>query len=235
MLLKIAHRGASQYAPENTLRAFAAAIELGADMIELDVHLTADGVPVVIHDASLERLTDGRGAVSATTLPEIKALRVLGAEPIPTLQEAIDFVNGRCGLYIELKGAGTPGPVVDAIRRNNLVATAIVGSFRGDLVRAVADLAPEIRTSILTHDVAADFVALARAAHARFVHLCFENAVPQPHTLLTPELLAGLRAAGLGILIWHEERPAEIAALMQLDIDGICSNAPDLLTQFHPH
>src|SRR5271156_4282030 len=112
-VLNIAHRGASGTFPENTLAAFRAAIDAGADMCELDVHLTRDGVVVVIHDEEVDRTTDGKGRVAEMTLAEIKRLdagarydRRFTGETIPTLEEVFDLVEGRCSLNIELKGAG---------------------------------------------------------------------------------------------------------------------------------
>jgi glycerophosphoryl diester phosphodiesterase len=230
-ILKIAHRGASQCEPENTLRAFRRAIELGADMIEIDVHLSRDGIPVILHDFQLDRMTDGHGPVSDKSLTELKTLTVAGVETIPTLAETIDLVRGQCGLYIELKGEGTPGPTVETLRGEGFTSEVIVGSFRPWLVSETKALAPEIRTSILTGELGADYVALARSVNADYVHLCWERAAPQPHRLLTPDLIATLRSASLGIVLWHEERPEEIRELLKLDVDGICSNAPDLLAR----
>src|SRR5512147_525299 len=99
----IAHRGASAYEPENTLRAFRRAIELGADMSELDVHLSRDGELVVIHNASVDQTTNGHGAIQDLTLAQIKQLDAGKGERVPILQEVIDLVRGRNGLYIELK------------------------------------------------------------------------------------------------------------------------------------
>ena len=229
----MAHRGASAYEPENTLRAFQRAIDLGADMSELDVHMSRDGHVIVMHNATVEKTTNGVGAIKNMTLAEIKALDAGKGERVPTLQEVIDLVRGKHGLYIELKGEGTPGPVVEVLRRNGFTdrKQVIVGSFLPWLVQQTRELAPEIATSLLVGPVypAADLIAMTRAASGDYVHLCWENRAPQPHKLLTPELLSALRAAGLGIVLWHEERPEELAVLTTLDIDAICSNTPDRL------
>ncbi len=231
--LAVAHRGASAYEPENTLRAFQRAMDLGADMSELDTHMSRDGQVVIMHNATVEKTTNGSGAIKDMTLAEIKRLDAGKGERVPTLQEVIDLVRGKNGLYIELKGEGTPGPVVEVLRRNDFTGhrQVIVGSFLPWLVQQTRELAPEIATSLLVGPVysAAELIAMCRAAGADYVHLCWENRTPQPHKLLTPELLRDLRAAGLGIVLWHEERPAELAVLRTLDIDAICSNTPDQL------
>lgn len=233
-ILVVAHRGASEYEPENTLRAFRRAIELGADMSELDVHLSKDGYPIVMHNATVEKTTDGIGAIKDMTLAELKKLDAGKGERIPTLQEAIDLVRGRGGLYIELKGEGTPPVVVQTLRANHFTSReqVIVGSFQPHLVSETKQLAPEIATSLLVGLVfpAAQLIEATRQAKADYVHLCWGARHPQPHTLLTPDLLGALRAAGLGIVLWNEERPDELAVLCTLDVDAICTNTPDRLT-----
>ncbi len=231
--LNIAHRGASAYEPENTLRAFRRAIELGADMSELDLHLSRDGQLVVMHNYTVEQTTNGHGALKDLTLAEIKQLDAGKGERVPTLQEVIDLVRGRNGLYIELKAEGTPRATVDLLRANHFTAgtQAIVGSFQPALVCEAKALAPELRVSLLVGPVypANELIALAREATADYIHLCWENRAPRPHELLTPELLAALRNAGLGIVLWHEERDTELQVLRTLDVDAICTNTPDKL------
>lgn len=228
--LRIAHRGASAHAPENTLAAIRKAAELGAQMVELDVHLSADGVPVVIHDFVVEHRTDGRGAVKDLTLAELKKLDAGGGEQIPTLEEAIECCKAeRLGMYLELKAGAVVRPVVEAIQRHYLFDWVVVGSFRPDWLAAVRYLEPRIATSILFNVPTLDAVKLAQAIGADYVHPCWESLVSEPHTLLTVEWVREVRQAGLGIILWHEERPSEIAALRRLGVDGICSDAPELL------
>ncbi len=231
MIHTIAHRGASAYEPENTLRAFERAIALGATMMELDVHLSRDGHLVVIHDPELSRTTDGRGRVSELTLAEIQRFDAGQGEHVPTLAEVIDLVRGRAELYIELKGQQTPGPVVDTLRRMAFVDQAIAGSFFPWLPQKCKFLEPALRTSILVsgRDRETNYIEWALAVEADYVHPCWERASPAPHQLLTPELLRTLRGHRLGIVVWHEERPEELRKLAALDVDGICTNTPDIL------
>ena len=231
MIHNIAHRGASAYEPENTLRAFDRAIEMDATMLELDVHLSQDGYPVVIHDADLSRTASGAGRVADMTLDQIKGFDVGQGERVPTLSELIELVRGRAELYIELKGQRTPEAVVKALQATGFADQVIVGSFYPWLPQRVKFLAPTIRTSVLIRrdDRQKDFVEWALAVEADYVHLCWEKASPTPHKLLTQELVSGIRQRGLGIVLWHEERPAELRQLVKFDVDGICTDTPDVL------
>ena len=233
MIHNIAHRGASAYEPENTLRAFERAIEMGATMLELDVHLSRDDHPVVIHDAELARTTSGTGRVGEMTLEQIKTLDAGAGEQVPTLAEVIELARGRAGLYIELKGQQTPGPVVEALRGAAFVDQVVVGSSFPWLPQKVKFIDPRIRTSILIRreDRERGFVEWALAVEADYVHPCWEHASPTPHGLLTPDVITNVRRNGLGLITWHEERPAELRELVKLDVDGICTDKPDLLAQ----
>jgi glycerophosphoryl diester phosphodiesterase len=228
--LRIGHRGASAYAPENTLAAIRKAAALGADMVELDVQASADGVPLIIHDAELSRTTNGCGSVYDHRLEALKRLDAGAGETIPTLDEAIACCREiGLGLYLEVKVGLVVDAIVAAIRRDDLYDRVIVSSFRPDWLADVKILDGGVATAVLFTSRGVDPVALARAAGARYVHPCWEWLAPEPHQLLTPAWLAHVRAADLRIISWHEERPAEIAALRRLRVDGICSNAPDLL------
>lgn len=232
MIHNIAHRGASAYEPENTLCAFDRAIEMGATMLELDVHLSRDGQPVVIHDAELSRTTNGTGRVADVSLEQIKRFDAGQGEQVPTLAEVIELVRGRAELYVELKGQYTPGPVVEILRSMRFADQVILGSFYLWLSQKVKWLAPEIRTSVLVGRWGKEeVVEWTLAVGANYVHPCWENHDPQPHRLLTPNMLAEIRSHGLGIILWHEERPEELRELVKLDVDGICTDTPDVLSR----
>lgn len=231
MIHTIAHRGASAYEPENTLRAFARAIEMEATLIELDVHLSRDRELVVIHDADLSRTTTGTGRVSELTLDEIRRFDAGLGEHVPTLGEVIDLVRGQVQLYIELKGQQTPAAVVDTLQAKDFIDQAIVGSFYPWLPQKAKFLEPALRTSVLVawRDRQADFVDWALAVNADYVHLCWEHGSPTPHQLLSADLITSIRRQGLETILWHEERPEELVELIQLDVYGICTNTPDVL------
>jgi glycerophosphoryl diester phosphodiesterase len=227
--LRIGHRGARAYAPDNTLLGFRRAAELGADMVEMDVQCTADGQLAVVHD---RRLTDAEGrvwTVAASTLDDLQRIDLGAGEHVPALEDALALCKEeRIGAYIEIKdGAAVPG-LVRCLARSEWAGACLIGSFQPEWLAETKALDPQLGTSVLFSSVDVDPVELARGIDAQYVHPCWERD-SQPSALLTRDWIDRVHRAGLGIITWHEERPAEIAALRRLGIEGICSDAPDLL------
>ncbi len=230
-LLAIAHRGASAVAPENTLLAIRLAANMGADMVEMDVRLTADGVPVVIHDANLQRLA-GRGInIAEMTADEVQAVQIRQGQRVPTLVEALHLCRELAiGAYLELKEPGTPIASALLVRQTGMTYHTIFSSFHPDLLQEVKQVLPHAYTAILFHDVDVDPLELARAANANYVHPAWEKAAPRPDFLLSRSWVERVHAQNLGVITWHEERPTVVRALRALGVDGICSDRPDVIT-----
>ena len=230
--LRIGHRGAAAHAPHNTLAGFRKAAELGADMVELDVQRSADNQAVVIHDLYL-RFPGGKILpVREATLAELRSVDLGGGERVPLLREALETCRQlNLGVYIELKEGGAARMVRDVLALLDYGAHCIVGSFRPDWVADFTAAVPQVAGSVLFGSQAIDgprAVQLAQACAAAYVHPCWESGA-HPSALLTPEWVGSVRAAGLGIITWHEERPDVITELKSLGVDGICSDRPELL------
>jgi glycerophosphoryl diester phosphodiesterase len=227
--LRIGHRGARAHAPDNTLRGIRTAAALGADMVEMDVQRTADGHIVLAHDA---HLTDSAGRawpIQRSTLANLRAIDLGQGERIPTFAEALKVcIEENIGAYIEIKDGGAIEAVIATLRKEKVGGYGILASFRPDWLARVKEIEPRLMTSILFDAPSVDAVKLAQSVKATFVHPCWER-FPNPSALLTPEWVARVRDANLGIVCWHEERPEEIAALRQVGVDAICSDAPELL------
>ena len=133
------------------------------------------------------------------------------------------------GAYVEIKDGAAIPTIVDTLRELEFASHSIVGSFRPDWLVETKAQYPELATSILFGSTALDPVLLARSVYANYVHPCWER-FPHPSSLLTQEWVTRAREADLGIICWHEERPEEIAAMRRIGVDGICSDAPELLT-----
>ncbi|GAB4578531.1 MAG: glycerophosphodiester phosphodiesterase [Anaerolineales bacterium] len=150
----IAHRGASRYAPENTLTAFQLALEQGADGLEFDVRLSADGYPVVFHDATVRHRTNGQGWVAKLPLAELQKLDAGNGERIPTLEQVLEAVGGKTLLNIELKPILRhthllSEKVVEAVKRYRLEESVLFSSFSVPALKVMAHLAPDIPRGLL--------------------------------------------------------------------------------------
>lgn len=227
--LRIGHRGAAAHAPDNTLAGIRKAAELGADAVEIDVQMTADDQAVVIHESCVTDADGQTRAIHHLTLAELQAIDVGQGERVPTLSAVIAACEEeQIGLYIEIKDGRAVPTLVELSQEQGLPRWAIVGSFRADWLAELKAQVPTIETSILFSSPHVDAVQLAQSIQASYVHPCWER-YPSPSQLLTPEWIDAVRQAHLGIVCWHEERPSEITALRRLGVDGICSDAPELL------
>lgn len=231
--LIIAHRGASAYAPENTVAAFDLALQMGIHHLELDVHLTCDEHLVVIHDDTVDRTTDGTGPVAEQTLA---ALRVLDAGSwfgaafagarIPTLAEVLTRYRGRAHLHIELKGhtAHLPQRAVDLVRAHGLAPYVTFTSFQEAHLQSMRAYAPEVPTGWLVREVSDAVMARARALGC--VQLC-------PHAaVVTPELVRRLHAGGFLVRAWGVAEAALMRRVVEAGADGMTVNFPDKLLAY---
>lgn len=219
-----AHRGASGYEPENTLRAFEKAIEMGAPMIELDVHLSKTGELVVIHDFH----TKDQKKVADLSLAQLKAYDIGKGEHIPLLAEVLKAVHGRAKLNIELKADGTPKAVADLLL--NLIKEKkwnaqdfIISSFDHFLVQEFHKLAPSIPTAVIFEGNPIRGAQIATDAGARNVVLQYK--------WITPEFIKDAHARGVKVFSYTVNDIETAQKLQSMGIDGIITNYPDLLTK----
>lgn len=220
----IAHRGASGHAVENTLIAFRRAAELGAEMWEIDTQLTADGVVVVSHDDHLERVFGGDLHISQLSFEQLRE----AVPEVPSFDEVATLARQTgCGLYVELKRAGT-GPLCWRHLQAMGQRFACFGSFDVTQVRELRDLGCDYPLSVLVR-VDADPHGLGDEAGADILHLCWERAGDTPQQLVTDDLLKQVFSQGREVVLWHEERPDVLAQIMVLPVLGICTNLPDLM------
>jgi glycerophosphoryl diester phosphodiesterase len=148
-MLRIGHRGARAYAPENTLTSFRKALKIGVDAVELDVRKTKDNQLVVIHDADVKRTTDGEGLVSELTLNEIKGFSAEQGEKIPTLEEAFDLLDKKVKVFVELKEPSEEEQLISLVRKKSLEKNVVVVSFLEDALKKVRELNKNIETGLI--------------------------------------------------------------------------------------
>jgi len=234
--LNFAHRGASYEAPANTLAAFLLAVELGADGIELDVHLSKDGHVVVIHDFDVSATTDGQGLVCDKTLAELKELDagswfdpVFAGQRIPTLQEVIDAVGRRLLLNIELKvrgwsDGGLAAKVVQIVEESGLVDRVILSSFNPRVVWRAKLRNPKIATGLL---YAQDKPLFLRKAWSR--RLLRPTALHPHYAMVDSHYVWWANKQGYRVNVWTADEPGDMRRLMREGVDIIVSNRPDIL------
>lgn len=221
-MLIFAHRGASDQAPENTLAAFALAIEQQADGIELDV-FEHQGEFWVIHDHRLDRTTNGRGLLSDHSVAELQTLHAGNGQPIPTLKDALQLISGRVKVNIEIKGLNDPSALLTQLQQaeqNNGFADQLllISSFNHHYLKAIHNLAPERPVGALTASLPLDYAAFASALNAWSVHIELG--------LVTPAFVQDAHQRGLKVLVYTVDHPQDIQRMQRYRVDGIFSNNP---------
>lgn len=239
----IGHRGASRYAPENTLVSFALAIEQGVDAIECDVHVTADGVPVIIHDPTLDRTTDMRGAVASLPLSHVREAdagarftpdqgRTFpwrgGGVRVPTLAEALEQFPG-VPFLIEVKGAGAGPAVRRVIAEHRAEDRCVVAAFDTRLLDGLRD------TQVVCGACRADIASvLGHALIGRSPRSPSYRAIAAPERygalpVVTRRFVETARRAGCPTHVWTVDEPAAAKRLWRIGVAGIITNAPDMI------
>jgi len=238
----IGHRGAAAVAPENTLPSFAHAVEVGADAVELDLHASADGRLVVIHDPTLERTTDGRGAVESRTLEELRELDAgYGFTPdrgasfpfrgqgvrIPTLEEVLETI-GALPVVAEIKSAGAGRAMGDWLQTHPARERILVGGFKRE---EVGPAGRHARWRCAYQDELRSYVLLGKCGLGRFAVPRDVDAAMVPERrgavrIITPAFVRRAHADGLGVFVWTVNRPARIRRLFDWGVDGLVSDVP---------
>ncbi len=233
MTLVIAHRGASGYAPENTMPAFELAVRQGADMLELDVLRSADGELVVFHDDTTERWDGQKRMAASCTLAELQQLSI-GGERVATLAEVCAFARERqVRLNVELKGAGFSADVARMLQAERIEELVIMSSFNETALHEFAAASPGVaRAYLMGNDTwrpdvrfreAWPFGALRRIS-ARAWH-------PSSQLPLLHQIIPRVRAAGYQVNVWTVDDIPTMRALHTLGVDGIITDVPDVLRQ----
>lgn len=219
-VLKIAHRGARAYEPENTLSSFRKAMELGADAVELDVRKTKDNELIVIHSADVNKTTNGKGLVSELTLEQIKKLVTDKDEQVPTLEEVLDCVSRRVKVLIELKETGIEEQVLALISKRGLLENVIIISFHEDALRKVRELNDDVETGLIyvrhknpiqtALDLKAQYLlSLYSFTHSANINKAHEN--------------------GLKVIVWTINNKEDAEEYKKKGVDGIATDRPDVL------
>ncbi len=228
MLYIIGHRGAMGHAPENTIKSFNKALELGVDMIELDVTCCKSGEVVVFHDDRIDRTTNGEGYVQELNLQQLKTLDAGEGENIPTLNESLSFINRRAMVNIELKNSMVVEGVVNEIKAfktnfNWNDDDFLISSFDHYALQKFKILMPSIRIAVLIGIIPISYAAMASELNAYALNPCLD--------FINKNLVNDAKSNGLKTYVWTVNHPEDIAKMENLQVDGIFTNYPD---RYHP-
>ncbi|MBI2501862.1 MAG: glycerophosphodiester phosphodiesterase [Candidatus Latescibacteria bacterium] len=238
--VRIAHRGASGagLAPENTLAAFEQAIQLGVDLIELDVQQSGDGRLVVIHDATLDRTTDLSGPVAEKSLAEIRRGDAgswfspsFRGERVPLLEEVFDLARRRVLTLVEIKGRHIAERVLQVVEEMGAEDQVVVQSFAPQTVRRLKLLAPALPAALLVSSLPTTPARIRVRRLAKEVLEAGANAVGIWHTALTPALLEEMRQRSIGVWAWTVDDEIVMRDLALMGVQGLITNYPDRLNQ----
>ncbi len=220
MTLVIGHRGCA-YEPENTIRAIKKAIDIGVDIVEVDVHLSKDNELVVIHDERLDRTTNGKGLVKDFTLEELRQFDAGKGERLPTLQDVIDTCRGKVQLLIELKALGSEIKVLKKLEENRFRDEVYIISFWHQMIKHVRELDRDIKTGVLFvgHPVNASRLAKETGANALVLNYKF----------ISKDLVRDAHKDNLKVFVWNVDTEYETKEMLDLWVDGIGSNKPDIV------
>jgi glycerophosphoryl diester phosphodiesterase len=247
--LVAAHRGGAALWPENSLTAFRGALALGVDALEFDVHLSADGELVVIHDATLDRTTTGHGPVRALTLARLQTLRLLdrsgspSTDTVPTLAQVLELARPTTVALlpeIKLDLARIPYPdveprVVARLRTHGVLDRAVVQSFDDETLRRVRALAPTLRTMLLINRVRMSAQAAAPGDPIRWARDVGATDLGIDFRLVDAQLVSAARTHGIKLGVWTVNTDADLQRMGALGVDLVMSDRPDRARQLLVH
>jgi glycerophosphoryl diester phosphodiesterase len=219
-ILRIGHRGAAGHAPENTVAAIRKGVSLGVDFVEVDVRSSRDGRLVVMHDATVDRTTDGAGLVAEMTWEDLERLDAGAGERVPSVEAALAAASG-VGVMLEIKAAGIGTDLLRAVRASGFAGAVIYASFLHAEILEIRRMDPLARTMALMECVPLSGAQFARDANAAMVGLAHDSA--------TAEFVEVLHEAGLEVMLYTVNEPWMIQRGIELGADGIISDYPELV------
>ena len=233
--LVISHRTNMGTVPENTLAGIDAAIAAGADAVEIDVQATTDGVPVLLHDPSLERTTGDPREVQEISSAELAALRVLdpfdvvGPQSVPTLAEVLALINGRCTLAIEVKQTRIEQLLKAVVRDAGASRWCWTWAFDPWVASACAEALPEVPASLLVSQRSAERFGLADPV--ALAHDAGLAGVSLEQSLVTSEAVRNAHSHGLAVYTWTVNERIDIGRVLEAGVDGVCGNYPERIIE----
>ena len=216
----IAHRGASEYEPENTFSSFDKAVELGAQMMEFDVRLSLDNKLVVVHDPRVNRTTNGKGRVRDKTAEELLTLDAGNGNRIPLVEDIFIKYSKKIKFVIELKDYNTEEPILELIEKYEMTDDVFVVSFSKRILRKIKYLEPKITTGL---------IKLLPTNIKKDCEYCGANVIAVFRYFINKKLVASTQRDNLHLFAWTVNDPVQCLKFKKIGLSGVVTNKPDLL------
>lgn len=220
----IAHRGASFFSKENTLKSFQRAVEHGADMVELDVQMTKDNKLIILHDVHIDRISEGTGLVRNFTLEDIRKINIFGKEKIPTLDEALDLLLGNVGIVLDLKRVDVVPYILKYLKDEALRSSCIVSSFRKDAIKSAKYYDKNIKVGLICWRPSRRKINFCCKNNIDFIH-------PSYH-FLSKRLYRKIKKSKLGINVWTVNYKRNLRKISKWNIEGIITDRPKMVRKY---
>ena len=221
--MNIAHRGASAHEVDNSIASFQKAIEMGAGMLEMDVHLTKNRKVVVIHDDSIKNATGKKGKISEMPFVDVQKLRLKDGQEIPTLKDVLERFKGQCQFNIEIKSLEAALPSLDIVKKLGMLDGVLFSCFNGLWLVGIKAKQKKARLAIITRAKKINLVQIAANLKAEAIH-------PEKK-ILTKELIKNAKKEGLKINVWVVDKEPTMKKFIDMGVNGIITNRPDILTK----
>ncbi len=232
-MIVIAHRGAKAVAPENTLLAFERAMQMGADMIELDLHATRDGHVIVIHDDNLSHTTNLHGKVGEMTLAEVRRADAGKGERVPTLSETLELTRGKIQLYLEIKDPKAAAETVRMVREFGVKDEALLASFDLELMKELGNEINDLAFGLILGNATLNPFVRWREA---FPEIALKNynyqTLCMQVKLCSARLARNIKQQGKKLYVWTANSERDYQTMIERGVDGICTDTPDRLITY---
>jgi glycerophosphoryl diester phosphodiesterase len=223
--LRIGHRGAAGHVLENTLGSIEKAIELGVDYVEIDLRLTRDGHVVVLHDAKIDRTTNGHGRIKDLTLTQLKRIKTKDGQHVPTLEEVLMLTDGRVGLMLELKIRGLAKPVTEILERSAFSSPVIYASFHHKELSRVREWLPSATIMpLISRGMIAPRIPVKLSAHHVGIRL----------DRVVKKVVESMHAAAVQVFVFTVNDADDLARMSNIGVHGIISDTPPAFSTRHP-
>ena len=222
-IINIAHRGASAHELENSNASFQRAIEMGAHMLEMDVHATIDGEVIIFHDDNVKSISKKKNKIENMLLMEIEKLKLKNGENVPMLREVLERFNGQCQFNIEIKARDAALPALKIVRELDMLDDVLFSSFDGPWLLTIKSREKNARIACISRDKELNIIQVPTSLKAEAIHL--------RDKIANQALIDYAKAEGLKVHVWTLDKVPKMKKFIDMGVDGIITNQPGILAQ----